>query len=236
MRVLRIAYFITTTLILLSYSLLGQDTTSSQLATIHVLVTDFENNSKKGEQLLFEGLNSGIVYKGISDEDGKFDIQLQCGDTYLIKIKSIGEAQDNNKLSIPALNDGESYSPMLLTIKFEPPKFFTLDNVHFDSGKPTLKKSSYTELNELLEFMTLKEDIFVEIAGHTDNVGDKAANLKLSQARADAVRNYLISNGIESNRIISKGYGEDYPMDTNNTAEGRQNNRRTEVRIIKEEE
>ena len=109
---------------------MGQDTTSSQLATIHVLVTDFENNSKKGEQLLFEGLNSGSVYKGISDEDGKFDIQLQCGDTYLIKIKSIGEAQDYNKLSIPALNDGESYSQMLLTIKFELPKIFTLDNVH----------------------------------------------------------------------------------------------------------
>ena len=234
MRVLRIAYFITTTLILLSYSLLGQDTTSSQLATIHVLVIDFENNSKKGEQLLFEGLSSGSVYKGISDKDGKFDIQLQGGDTYLIKIKSIGEAQDYNKLSIPALNEGESYSPILLTIKFELPKIFTLDNVHFDSGKPTFKKSSYTELNELLEFMTLKEDIVVEIAGHTDNVGDKAANLKLSQARADAVRNFLISNGIVSNRIISKGYGEDSPIDTNNTAKGRQNNRRTEVRIIKE--
>jgi len=233
---MRVLYFIIIGFLFSSYSLKGQENTPPphQLATIKVLVTDYENNSKKGEQILFESLNSGIVYKGISDEDGKFEIQLPGGQTYIIKIKSIGEAEDYNKLSIPTLNEGETFTPSQLTIKFELPIFFTLDNVHFDFGKATLTKSSYTELKELLEFMKLKEDITVEIAGHTDNIGNKEDNLKLSKARADAVRNFLISNKIDSNRIIAKGYGEDRPIDTNSTPEGRQNNRRTVVRIIKE--
>ena len=186
---MRVLYFIIIGILVSSYSLKGQDSTYSQLAMIKVLVTDYENNSKKGEQILFEGLNSGNVYKGITDEEGKFEIQLPGGQTYIIKIKSIGEAEDYNKLSIPVLNEGKSFTPSHLTIKFELPEFFTLDNVHFDFGKATLTKSSYLELNELLEFMKLKEDVVIEIAGHTDNVGDKENNLKLSKARADAVRN-----------------------------------------------
>ncbi len=231
---MKITSLITAVFVLLSYSLSGQETDSSQLATIQILVTDFENNTKKGEQILFEGMNSKIVYKGISDEEGKFDIKLPGGDTYLIKIKSVGKARDYNKLGIPALGEGQSYPPSQLTVKFDLPKTFTLDNVHFDSGKPTLKKNSYPELKELLEFMTLKNDIVIEIAGHTDNIGDNESNLKLSQERADAVRNYLISNKIASNRVSAKGYGEENPTDTNSTEEGRQNNRRTEVRIIRE--
>ncbi len=232
--VMKILYPISVLLCLLPCSMKGQGIDSSKLATIEILVTDFKNNTKKGEQILFEGLNSKNIYKGISNAEGKFDIKLPGGDTYLIKIKSVGKARDYNKLKIPALNPGELYSPSQLTVKFELPRTFTLDNVHFDSGKPTLKKSSYPELKELLEFMTLKEKIIIEIAGHTDNVGDNAANLKLSQQRADAVRNYLISKGIASDRVTAKGYGEENPIETNNTEEGRKKNRRSEVRIIKE--
>jgi len=234
MRALRIEYLITTIVMFLSYSLSGQDPAANQLVMVQVIVTDFENNAKSGEQLFFEGMNSGNVFKGISDEKGQFDMQLLSGDTYLIKIKSIGEAQDYNKISIPGIKEGQTYSPIVITIQISPPKFFTLDNVHFDSGKPTLKRESYAELNELLEVMILKDKMVIEIAGHTDNIGDQAANLKLSQARANSVRNFLITKGIRSDRVIAKGYGEDHPVATNDTAEGRQRNRRTEVRIIEE--
>ncbi len=234
MKLFKTTILILAGLLVSASTLSAQDTTASPLASIHVLVTDFKNNSKQGEQLLFEGMNSGKIFKRISDQDGQFDIQLPGGDTYLIKIKSIGEAKDYEKVSIPALKKGEYYRPMQLTVKFEPPKVFTLNNVHFDSGKSTLKQSSYTELNELLEFMQLKSSVVIEIRGHTDNVGEPDSNLKLSQARAEAVKSFLVSKGIAPGRIIAKGYGEDDPIDTNNTPEGRQNNRRTEVKIIKE--
>jgi len=226
-----ISYFIS---IIITYSVLGQDTIISDLATVHVLVTDFDNNSKKGEQIIFEGLNTNEIYQGISNSEGKFEIQLKGNETYLIKIKSIGEAEDYSKFTIPKLNKGEYYAPIQVTIQIDPPKTYTLDNVHFESGKSTLIKSSFKELEELAEFMKLKNDIIVEIAGHTDNIGDDESNLILSETRAETVKNYLVSKGISSNRIVSKGYGENQPIDTNSTPEGRQNNRRTEVRILHE--
>ena len=80
-------------------------------------VTDFENNIRKGEQILFEGEKSKKVVKGVSDANGKLTVSLDGGDTYLIKIKSVGDAEDYNKIDIPLLEEGYSYSTMQLTIK-----------------------------------------------------------------------------------------------------------------------
>ena len=82
--------------------------------------------------------------------------------------------------------------------------------------------------------MKFKETLAIEIVGHTDNVGEEDANLLLSRKRAENVRAYLIRNGIDQSRIKATGYGESQPIATNNTPEGRQKNRRTEVRIIKD--
>lgn len=229
---MKTTHIITSILLILSLTIFAQNDVKSKMAPLEVLVTDYNNNAKKGEQLLFEGITSGKIFKGISNENGKFDINLLGGDTYLIKIKSIGKDQDYNKIEIPKLNEGELYSKGQLTIKFELPKTFTLNNVHFDSGKPTLTKKSYAELSDLLEYMKLKDELSIEIAGHTDNIGEHENNLTLSQKRAETVRNYLISKGIKPNRVTAKGYGEDYPIDTNSTVTGRQNNRRTEVRVL----
>jgi OmpA-OmpF porin, OOP family len=111
---------------------------------------------------------------------------------------------------------------------------FQLNNVYFDTGKATLKPSSYAELNDLVEYMKLKPSVKIEVAGHTDDVGDDAANMKLSQDRAQAVKAYLMKKGIAADRIVAKGYGETRPVATNETPEGRQKNRRTEVTILSE--
>lgn len=229
-----ITCFASVILVLFFYPAFGQDNVKPDRATVQVLVTDFNNNSKSGEQIQFEGLTSHEVYQGISNSEGKFEIHLNGNETYLIKVKSIGKAEEYGKFTIPELNKGEYYTPIQVTIQFEPPKTFTLDNVHFESGKSTLIKSSFEELEELLEFLKLKTDIVIEIGGHTDNVGEDESNLKLSEARSATVKNYLVSKGVSSSRIASKGYGENQPIDTNSTPEGRQNNRRTEVRILHE--
>ena len=73
----------------------------------------------------------------------------------------------------------------------------------------------------------------IEIAGHTDNVGSAEFNLRLSLDRASAVRAYLVENGIAAKRLVAKGYGSTKPKATNDTEEGRQQNRRTEFAILK---
>ncbi len=102
----------------------------------------------------------------------------------------------------------------------------------FVTGKTVLQKESTSELNELAEAMAFNESLTIEISGYTDNVGDEAANQKLSEARANAVRSFLVGKGINSSRIKAIGYGETRPIADNETPEGRQKNRRTQVRIL----
>jgi outer membrane protein OmpA-like peptidoglycan-associated protein len=97
-----------------------------------------------------------------------------------------------------------------------------------------LRPDSNKELNELAEYMNLKKTLVIEIAGHTDNVGAPESNQKLSEDRANAVKQYLVKKGIVAERIVAKGYGDSEPVADNNTASGKQQNRRTEVRVIAE--
>ncbi len=220
--------------ILFSSPLIGQIKTDQNLVKVKTIVTDYDYNIRKGEQIHFVDTKSGQLYKGISDQNGQFDILLPYGSSYSIKIKSIGEAHDYNEIVIEPYVKENAYTHIELTILFEQPRYFTLDNVYFESGKSILSRDSYIELNELVEYMRLKEDLIIKIGGHTDDVGDDDANLKLSQDRADAVRRYLIAKRISPARVIAMGYGEGQPIDSNTTKEGRQNNRRTEVIIISE--
>ncbi len=107
-----------------------------------------------------------------------------------------------------------------------------LKNVFFATGSATLEDDSNFELASVKKLLTDYNDISVEISGHTDNTGDAQANQLLSEARANAIYTYLTSNGIAASRLRTAGYGSQNPADTNETAEGRQNNRRIEMRII----
>ncbi|MEM9024452.1 MAG: OmpA family protein, partial [Bacteroidota bacterium] len=106
-----------------------------------------------------------------------------------------------------------------------------LRNVFFATGKADVTSASFSELDRLVQLLTDVPGLKVELSGHTDNVGSESLNTKLSQSRADAVRQYLVKKGIAAGRLTAKGYGSSKPVDTNKTAEGRQNNRRTEFKI-----
>jgi len=234
MEVLQRVSTLLTLFLVICFPAKSQDTDSVGKALIEVNVSNFDGLPVEGEQIIFEALNSTREYKGVTNSEGRFEILLQVGETYKIRIKSVGEARDYNTLELPALGENESYGKTVLTIQFEQPRVFTLDNVEFESGKSALTRESYSELEELFEYMKLKEDLVVEIAGHTDDVGDEESNIVLSEARANAVRNYLIRKGISPERVKAKGYGESEPIATNTNPEGRQRNRRTEVRILSE--
>ena len=200
-------------------------------AVLNVSVTDFNNKARQGDIILFIGQKSGQTFKGVSDIKGKFTLFVPKGDTYLIMYREFTSEQEYSKLEIP---DGNNKVISDINIQLELPKTYVLENVFFDTGKATLKLESNKALNDLFEVMTFKESLVIEISGHTDNVGGEELNKKLSQDRADAVRNYLLQKGISSERVTAKGYWYSVPVADNDTDEGRARNRRTEIRIIKE--
>ncbi len=108
-----------------------------------------------------------------------------------------------------------------------------LEGVTFETGKADITPESAQILRTALKTLTTYPDISVEISGHTDNVGSRNSNIKLSQRRADSVRNWLIERGIDPSRIISKGYGPDQPIAPNDTPENKRKNRRIEFKRIK---
>jgi OOP family OmpA-OmpF porin len=111
--------------------------------------------------------------------------------------------------------------------KFTDAKIVT-HGINFDYGKASIRPESMGTLNMIKEVLIDNPELKFEIGGHTDNDGDGAYNLKLSQDRADAVRSALIDLGIDGTRLTTKGYGLTKPIGDNNTPEGKANNRRVE--------
>ncbi|HEY3874507.1 MAG TPA: OmpA family protein [Candidatus Kapabacteria bacterium] len=108
-----------------------------------------------------------------------------------------------------------------------------LHNVFFDFDKATLRPESHSELNYWVDLLKKYPQLKIEIDGHTDSVGTLRYNERLSLARAEAVKAYLVERGIKSKRLVPKGFGATRPKATNETDEGRQRNRRTEFRFIR---
>ena len=109
--------------------------------------------------------------------------------------------------------------------------------VQFESGKSKLLEDSMTLLDDVAKVLSDHSEIkLIEIQGHTDAVGSNRKNKKLSDARAKAVRVYLIGKGIDKTRMVSKGFGEDKPVADNGTEEGRFKNRRVDLKILKRDD
>ena len=106
-----------------------------------------------------------------------------------------------------------------------------LRGVHFDFNKATIRADARPVLDEAIATLKQEGGIAVIAEGHTDNVGSDAYNMKLSQRRANAVRDYLTAGGISPKRITAEGFGESHPVATNDTADGRAQNRRVELRV-----
>jgi len=110
---------------------------------------------------------------------------------------------------------------------------FVLDKVEFDTGKATLRGSSQAQLTNVARILKEYKGVSIELQGHTDSTGNAAANTKLSQARADAAKAFLVKQGIAAGRLGAKGYGSSIERESNATPAGRQKNRRTEIKVTK---
>ena len=105
-----------------------------------------------------------------------------------------------------------------------------IKNLEFDLGKATIRQKSYATLNRVAALL-IEKNFSLKLAGHTDNTGSKALNLRLSKDRAESVKAYLVSQGANASRIEATGYGMGQPIATNKTAAGRQQNRRVEFTL-----
>ncbi len=143
---------------------------------------------------------------------------------------SDGDGVDDTKDKCPNTPPGTRVDAAGCPILFTPERApVILRGVMFETGKSALKPESFTVLDIVAQSLNGNPDIRIEIAGYTDHTGSDATNLKLSQARADAVRAYLGSKGVAPGRMVAKGYGAANPIATNTTAAGRAQNRRVEL-------
>jgi outer membrane protein OmpA-like peptidoglycan-associated protein len=203
---------------------------TDKLALLSGVVTNFKGKPLSKEVIMFVNDKTKALVKVNTDAEGKFEVLIPVNATYSLKYKLFTDDMDYTKMVVPA----DKEATYEVGIKIDAPKEFVLKNVYFDTGKSSLKPNSFATLNDLAEILKIKNTMVVEIQGHTDDVGKEEDNLKLSQQRADEVRNYLISKGIVANRVSAKGYGQTMPVADNSTDTGKAKNRRTSLRVIKE--
>ncbi|WP_107039213.1 OmpA family protein [Brumimicrobium mesophilum] len=162
---------------------------------------------------------------------GKFLLSLTAGKNYGIAVKADGYLFHSENFDVP---EGSDYNLIDKTINLKNIAVgsrIALRNIFFDVGESILRSESNAELDRLVNLLKEVPTLKVEISGHTDNTGSATINDKLSQDRADAVVVYLKGKGISADRLTSQGYGASKPISSNNSSQGRQENRRTEFEI-----
>lgn len=171
----------------------------------------------------------------VSDKiDGSYLLVLNERTEYALEIRKNGYVFKSLRFDL-SQKSFEDFQPIELNITLAPiekGRSFVLNNIFFDTGKWELGEKSRAELDELAAFMQDNPQVKGEIAGHTDNVGEKKANMELSLKRARAVYDYLVAKGIDPQRLTYKGYGDTRPAVPNDSEENRQLNRRIEFKFL----
>jgi K(+)-stimulated pyrophosphate-energized sodium pump len=109
--------------------------------------------------------------------------------------------------------------------------WFNMNGITFDTNKASIKKESDEQINHIAEVLKAFPKVNIKIGGYTDNTGKANANKKLSNSRAIAVKKAIVAKGVKADRMDAEGYGSDHPVASNDTEEGRQQNRRIDVRV-----
>jgi outer membrane protein OmpA-like peptidoglycan-associated protein len=158
----------------------------------------------------------------------------KSAESYNITVQKAGYMYKNVSISIPAMSMRENRIAKLITLdKIQTGYSQVIRNIYFDFGTAKLKKESNPELDKLLKVIEENPRYIIEISGHTDNIGGKEFNKRLSERRAQAVVNYMIRRGQSEGRFLVEGYGEERPLASNDDEEwGRELNRRVEFRVM----
>ncbi len=183
-------------------------------------------------ELTDNSTNTVVATFNSNEQTGNYLVSLPSGKDYGIAVKAENCLFYSDNIVI---DKTKGYKEIVKNIKLkriEVGSKVVLKNVFFATGKAVLTESSETELQNLLKLLNDIPSLKLEISGHTDDVGKASSNKTLSEKRANAVVDYLLKNGISKDRLVAKGYGEEQPIANNKTKDGRQQNRRTEFKVI----
>ncbi|MEP0367089.1 MAG: OmpA family protein [Cyclobacteriaceae bacterium] len=162
----------------------------------------------------------------------EIDFGLNANDSLGLDFKSKGFLSQSLALNFNDLDS--AYQERIIRLEpLETGNTITLEHVLFKKGTPAFLETSKHELELVLEMMNENPDISIYLKGHTDNVGNKVLNIQLSQARVNAVRDFLVEEGIDKKRISGKGFGGSRPVASNREEETRRLNRRVEFEVIR---
>lgn len=173
-----------------------------------------------------------LVSQVQTDPEGNYFITLPVGKDYAFSVNKKGYLFYSDHFLLAGRSPDSTYQKDIALSPIEANASIVLNNIFFDVNRSDLKSESLVELDKLVQLLTENPELKIEIGGHTDNVGRPADNLTLSNNRAKAVVNYLVSRKIAALRLSAKGYGETKPVADNKTEAGRARNRRTEMRVV----
>lgn len=173
-----------------------------------------------------------IISKVKTDSLGNYLLTLPSGRDYAFTVNQRGYLFNSDQYFLKnGITDSTAEKNIMLQA-IEQNASIVLKNIFFETNRFELSPASLVELDKLVTLLNENPTLKIEISGHTDNVGKAESNLLLSDNRAKAVVDYLVSKKIEAKRLTAKGYGLSKPVADNNTEEGRAQNRRTEMKII----
>jgi OOP family OmpA-OmpF porin len=210
-------------------------------AAMKFIVVDKEKGPIPGIVISLTAPDGKVYYTEETSAEGYAEVLVPVGQKYELVYLSLGrrdiaatvpvsdEPNQNVKLTLRYKRYISPRKPATPAAAAPEVPAFVLEGVTFDSGKATIRPESFPRLDSVVEYMTYKKSARIEISGHTDNVGNPKTNKALSEKRAQACRDYLISKGVDGGRIQAVGYGDERPIASNDTAEGQQQNRRIEA-------
>ncbi|GAA4449191.1 OmpA family protein [Nibrella saemangeumensis] len=213
-----------------------KETLPDPVVLISGKVIDQKTGKPVEARIVYETLPDGAeAGEAISNPlTGEYKIVLPYGKKYSMRAIAKDFIAEGDNID---LTETKGYQEIkgkeLKLVPIEVGRSVRLNNIFFDVNKAELRPESFPELDRVVVTLNENPKMTIELGGHTDNTGSDESNLKLSQDRADSVREYIIGKGIEPDRVGSKGYGESKPVATNDSDEGRQQNRRVEFIIVK---
>lgn len=205
------------------------------IKTLWVRGKVYDQQTKKGiaSSVELTDLSNKQLFSAIqTDTSGNYFITLPVGKDYAFSVNKKGYLFYSDQYLLAGKSPDSTYQKDIPLSPIMANASIILKNIFFDLNKAELKTESQAELDKLVQLLNENPSLRIEISGHTDNIGKPADNLLLSNNRAKAVVNYLISKKIPATRLSAKGYGETKPVADNKTEEGRAQNRRTEVKVI----
>jgi outer membrane protein OmpA-like peptidoglycan-associated protein len=201
-----------------------------------VKVVDGETGNPLDAKVRMQAVADKSVVGSVDKGEGitEFTITAKVPKDYRISVEKEGYIFENSVVKIQGMKTEEKVVERTISMrKIAVGVVSVLRNIYFDFNKASLKIESYSELNKLESMMKQNAALQVEIGGHTDAVGTREFNNWLSKRRADAVKDFLISKGIDTRRVKTKGYGKEKPLASNDDdKEGRELNRRVEFKVL----